>query len=121
MSGAITLDGQPVQARDGVMGTVMFQPVTGGVPAVGRLDAEGRYHIATGAQSGVTPGDYIVTCALNKVTASTDGGAASAKGLSDPKYSDSKTSGFAFTVKSGDNEFDLALQSPKQGRQPGGR
>ncbi len=121
VSGAITLDGQPVQARDGVTATVMFQPLAGGPPAVGKLDAEGRYHIATGSQSGLTPGEYAVTCAINKVIPSTNGGAASAKGMSDPKYSDSKTSGFSFTVKPGSNEFDLALESPKKAGSARGR
>lgn len=120
VSGVITLDGQPVQARDGVMATIMFQPVSGGPPAVGRLDAEGRYTIATGSQEGLTPGDYVATCAINKLSPSPDGISASAKAMSDPKYSNSKTSGFTFTVKPGDNEFDLALESPKKGR-PGGR
>jgi hypothetical protein len=111
VSGAITLDGQPVMAKDGVMATIMFQPVTGGAAAVGRLDSEGRYHISTGAQTGLTPGDYVATCAINQLIPSTTGGAASAKALSDPKYADSKTSGFQFTVTPGDNEFDLALTS----------
>jgi hypothetical protein len=111
VSGDITLDGQPVAAKDGVMATIMFQPVAGGPAAVGRLDQQGRYHISTGAQSGLTPGEYVATCAINKLIPSTTGGAASAKAMSDPKYADSKTSGFRFTVKPGDNEFDLALES----------
>jgi hypothetical protein len=120
VSGAITLDGQPVLAKDGVMATIMFQPAAGGTAAVGRLDSEGRYHIATGAQSGLTPGDYVATCAINKLIPSTTGGAASAKAMSDPKYAQSATSGFRFTVKPGDNEFDLALQSAKSATNRGG-
>jgi hypothetical protein len=114
VSGAVTLDGQPVTATDGVMATIMFQPASGGAAAVGRLDQNGRYHISTGAQSGLRPGAYVATCAVNKVIASTTGGAASAKPLSDPKYADAKTSGFRFTVQPGKNEFDLALTSPSK-------
>jgi hypothetical protein len=121
VSGAITLDGQPLYARDGVTATVMFQPTGGGAAAVGKLDRDGKYHISTGSQSGLRPGDYVATCAVNKVIASTDGGAASAKGMSDPKYSDSKTSGFAFTVRPGNNEFDLALESLKKAGDAEGR
>ena len=111
VSGQITLDGQPVYARDGVMATVMFQPVGGGAAAVGRLDQDGRYRISTGAQTGLAPGEYVATCAINRLIPSTTGGAASAQAMSDPKYADSKTSGFKFNVQPGDNEFDLALES----------
>jgi hypothetical protein len=111
VSGMVTLDGQPVQAKDGVMATIMFQSVAGGAAAVGRLDEEGRYHISTGSQTGLTPGEYVATCAINKLIPSTTGGAASAKAMSDPKYADSSTSGFKFNVEPGDNEFDLALES----------
>ena len=111
VSGAVTLDGQQVFAKDGVMATIMFQPASGGPSAVGRLDQDGRYHISTGAQAGLTPGEYVATCAINKLIPSTTGGAASAKGMSDPKYANSNTSGFKFTVRPGNNEFDLALES----------
>jgi len=111
VSGVVTLDGQPVAAKEGVTATIMFQPASGGAAAVGRVDQNGRYHIATGAQSGLKPGEYVATCAINKVIPSTTGGAASAKPLSDPKYADAKTSGFKFTVQPGQNEFDLALTS----------
>src|SRR4051794_20647059 len=78
VSGIVTLDGQPVAAREGVTATIMFQPASGGAAAVGRLDQNGRYHISTGAQSGLKPGEYVATCSINRLIPSTTGGAASA-------------------------------------------
>jgi hypothetical protein len=121
VSGVLTLDGQPVAAKDGVTATILFQPTAGGAPAAGILDQSGRYHISTGARSGLKPGEYVATCAINRLIPSSNGGAASAKPLSDPKYADAKTSGFQFAVQPGKNEFDLALTSlPKVATGRGG-
>lgn len=122
VSGTITLDGQPLVCRDGVMATVMFQPASGsGVSAVGHLDAEGRYQVMSGSQAGLAPGEYAVTCAVNQVIPSTTGGDASGKALSDPRFANGQTSGLRFTVQPGANEFNLAIESPKTSSRPRGR
>jgi hypothetical protein len=114
VTGQVTLDGQPLLGTNGVVATVVFRPASGSGPSgVGAVDAEGRYSLFTGSTAGVQPGDYVVTCTANQLIPGADGGAASGKALSDPKFADSKTSGFAFTVVPGHNEFDVPLESLK--------
>jgi hypothetical protein len=113
VSGLVTLDGKPLRGGNGVSATVMFQPLGGGVPGVGVVDGEGRYAITSGSQSGVKPGGYAVTCAATQLIPGKDGGAASGKGLTDPKYASAATSALQFTVQPGANEFNIDLQSPK--------
>lgn len=112
VSGTVTLDGQLLRGGQGVVATVMFQPVSGnGNPAVGNVDPDGRYQLFTGVRSGTAPGEYVVTCAATQVVPSKDGGAASGKALTDPKYASAQTSGLKCTVQSGDNAYDIALDS----------
>jgi hypothetical protein len=111
VSGLVTLDGQPLRGGSGVTATVMFQPTAGGVPGVGVVDDEGRYEITAGSQPGIKPGEYAVTCAATQLIAGKDGGAASGKGLTDPKYASAATSGLQFTVQPGANEFNIELSS----------
>jgi len=118
VTGQVSLDGQPLLGSNGVVATVVFRPTSGSGPsAVGAVDADGRYTLYTGSTTGVQPGEYVVTCTANQLIPGADGGAASGKTLSDPKFADSKTSGFAFTVVPGHNEFDIPVESPK-GRTP---
>jgi len=113
VSGLVTLDGQPLRGGNGVTATVMFQPTGGGPPGVGTVDGRGRYEIASGSQSGLKPGDYAVTCAATQLIPGKDGGAASGKGLTDPKYASAGASGLQSTVQPGANEFNIELTSVK--------
>jgi hypothetical protein len=119
VSGTVTLDGQPLRGGSGVRVTVFFQPVSGSSSgAVGIVDGNGRYQLSTGAKEGVVPGEYVVTCSATKIIPSkVPGGAASGRRLTDPKYANAKTSGLQFTIESGDNEFNIPLESgPSQAR-----
>lgn len=107
VSGVVSIDGQPViGGPQGARVTVQFQPADGlGSTAIGLADAEGRYVIATGSQTGIAPGEYIVSCAASELVA---GGVRS---LVDRKYANAKTSGLSFSVQPGSNEFNIALTS----------
>jgi hypothetical protein len=114
VSGTVTVDGQPLRSVDGVKATVYFQPENGGPSGVGPIDAEGQYTLSTGSQDGVPPGEYLVTCSATRIiSSSTPGGTPTGKRITDPKYASAKTSGLRFSVKEGDNQFDIALESPK--------
>jgi hypothetical protein len=111
VSGQVTLDGQPLHAGKGdVRVTVQFQPADGmGANAVGLADENGNYKIATGSQTGIRPGDYLVTCSVSTLGR---GGP-----VADPKYANAKTSGLRVTIQPGKNEFNIPLQSPPKSAQ----
>jgi hypothetical protein len=115
VSGQVTLDGQPVRGgRDGARVTVQFQPASGqGATAVALADENGNYEMATGSQTGISPGEYLVTCSATEVLTSSNTGIPSFRQLADPKYAKAQTSGLKFTVESGKNEFDIPLESPR--------
>jgi hypothetical protein len=111
VTGAVTVDGQPLRGGGDVRATVIFQPATGdGRVAVGLVNADGRYRLSSGSQEGVVPGDYVATCSATKLVTN-DGGVTGGRRLTDPIYANIKTSGLKFTVQPGKNEFDLALHS----------
>jgi hypothetical protein len=116
VSGKVTLDGQPLKGG----GTVTFQGSKGGVS--GTISPEGSYTI-----SNVPPGEVKITLAPGMAT----GAVASAtpgdpgkmqppKTLAPPapvlphgnipeKYTKPETSGLTYTVKSGNQTFDIPL------------
>ena len=115
VSGQVTLDGQPLRGGSGdVRVTVHFLPASGvGPTAIGLADENGNYILGTGSQTGVPPGDYVVTCAASALVRPAGGSAApSGRRIIDPKYANATTSGLQFTVQPGNNEFDISLQSP---------
>ncbi len=116
VTGVVTLDGQPLKGGSGVHATVFFQPVSkAGTAAVGVVDKNGVYKLSTGSQSGITPGEYLVTYSASQIIPSaTPGGTPSGKRISNPKYASAKTSGLRFEVKEGENEFDISIDSPPQ-------
>lgn len=117
VSGQVTMAGEPISGGDGVRATVYFYPEGGiGTPAIGILDSDGRYEIATGSQTGMEPGAYVVTISATEIIPSTDGGAPSGRRITDPKYGDPKQSGFRVEVDSGSNEFDFDLEPPAKRR-----
>ena len=109
VTGIVTLDGVPLEnAR------VFFNPEGGGIPAVGRTDASGRYTITAmqggGHGAGTVPGEYIVTLSrpdivkINEDTYET-------RHLISLVYMDPAQSPFRATVVKGRNHFDFALES----------
>jgi hypothetical protein len=115
VSGVITLDGQPLKGGHGdTRVTVSFQPMNGmGMTAIGLADENGVYHLSTGSQSGVPPGEYAVSCAVSQlVPAKNPKEPAGGRRITDAKYADPKTSGLRFNVQPGKNKFDIALISP---------
>jgi hypothetical protein len=53
VSGAVTLDGQPLDA-----GMILFEPTAGQASSAGAMIADGRYDVAR--DKGPTPGPYLV-------------------------------------------------------------
>jgi hypothetical protein len=118
VNGVVTVDGQPLQGGNGVRATVIFQPATGvGRVAVGLVDSSGQYHLSSGSEAGVVPGEYVVTCSATQLVRGSDGSVSGGRRVTDPKYADTKTSGLQFTVEPGSNEFNISLTSAS-GRKP---
>ena len=114
VSGQVTIDGQPIDGSKGsAFVLVQFTPVGGkGANGTGLADENGRYNVVTGSQTGVSPGEYYVTCTIRADKSSTP--------MPDPKYSDPKKSGLKCVVESGRNTFDIPLQGrPKKPPQTG--
>jgi len=117
VSGQVTMAGEPIAGGDGVRATVYFYPEGGiGTPAIGILDSDGRYEIATGSQTGMEPGAYVVTISATQIIPSKGGGAPSGRRITAPKYGDPKQSGFRVEVGKGSNEFDFDLEPPVKQR-----
>ncbi len=113
VTGKITQDGQPLATGGDVKVTVQFQPSSGdGVPAVGVTDTNGEYQLSTGSKLGIVPGEYYVTCdGVQLLPPSGPGGTPGGKRITDRKYTSGSTSGLRFTVKEGENRYDIALES----------
>jgi hypothetical protein len=113
--GQVTVDGQPLHGGNGdIRVTVKFQPVSGsGSIAIGIVDENGKYTLGTGSQNGIPPGEYFVTCSASElVRAKGSDAVQGGRQITDPRYSNAKTSGLKFTVQPGKNEFNIPLQSP---------
>lgn len=122
VTGVVTLDGEPLKGGDGIHATVFFQPVSNtGAAAVGVVDENGVYKLSTGSQSGITPGEYLVTYSASQIIPSKTGGTPSGKRISDPKYSSTKSSGLRFEVQEGENEYDISIESPPKSASRGRR
>lgn len=113
VSGAVTLDGQPLQGGSQMDASVSFVREDGhGAPAVGVIDESGRYTLKTGAQTGVAPGAYLVGISAKKITLpTTREGMPQATMITPAKYASITESGFRADVKPGSNSFDFALDS----------
>ena len=123
VSGQVTLDGQPLHGGHGdVRVTVEFQPANGfGSTAIGLADENGNFTLGTGSQTGIPPGDYLVICSASELVRQKGSNAVQgSRQITDPKYSDAKTSGLKFTVQAGKNVFNIPLTSPpKTSAKPG--
>jgi hypothetical protein len=121
VSGLVTVDDQPLHGGNGnVRVTVQFQPANGvGPTAMGLADENGKYTLSTGSQSGIKPGDYVVSCAAEELVTGKSG-VTGARQITDPKYASAKTSGLRFTVQAGKNELNIPLKSPPKTAQRSG-
>lgn len=112
VSGVVTIDGQPITGGENLRATVFFYPEGGsGTPAVGLLDSQGKYSIATGSKSGMEPGAYVVTISATEIIpAKEEGEAPTGRPITARKYADPKQSGFRVQVERGKNTFDFDLE-----------
>ncbi|MGD9634097.1 MAG: hypothetical protein AB7G28_13365 [Pirellulales bacterium] len=113
VTGQVTLDGRPLQGGAGdTRVTVEFHPASGvGSVSIGLADESGKYTLGTGAQTGIPPGEYRVSCSASRLV---PGGGA--RRITDPKFANTKTSGLTCSVAPGSNEFNIAVTSPPAGR-----
>lgn len=106
VEGRVTYNGQPLK-----FGTVMFQNVKGGQPAIGMIQPDGSFKLATPkAGDGVRPGNYevAVSCYENhdpsKAPVADRGDMSPGKSLVPQKYMTAATSGLTAEVKPEGNE-----------------
>ena len=113
VSGTVTLDGQPIVGGSGVHGSVNFYPANGsGVPAVGIIDASGRYKLMSGSRNGTEPGAYLVSIAMNIITLPTKPSEMPQPTLITPKkYASMSESGLRAEIKAGSNTLDFDMSS----------
>jgi len=113
VSGTVTLDSQPLAGSESARITVMFYPETGvGVPAAGITDERGAYDLATGSQSGIAPGAYLVAISgAESIPPKKEFDMPGRRQITPVRYADPQQSGFRVEVKPGGNEFDFNLRS----------
>jgi hypothetical protein len=117
VAGTVTLNGTPTVGDRDHRITVMFVPESGtGTTTAALVDEDGQYEIATGSQTGLPPGNYLVGIAAVDVLRSSDESAPpGARRVSPAHYADPKRSGFRAEVKPGSNTFDFDLKSDAKG------
>jgi hypothetical protein len=120
VEGVVKLDGQPIPR-----GTVSFSSEKGHT-AYGMVQSDGTYHLRTGREDGLPPGNYSVTVAANEAstTPGRDGGPPPVgKAITPDWYRDPATSGLTFDVQPGGNEIniDLTTTPPPGWKPPPGR
>lgn len=107
VSGAVTLDGQPL-----TLGIVTFHPQSSGPLATGQIQADGNYHLETGTDEGLAVGSYLVTVEATEVSPPVNNQTeAIPKLLTPEKYRDKAKSGLTAEVKAGSNDVPLTLVS----------
>jgi hypothetical protein len=113
VSGKVTLDGQPLTT-----GYVSFHPDgTGGAPANGQIDAQGRYSLSTGSEAGLAPGAYTAVVVATKDPPQPydkTGAENPPIPITPGKYGKVETSDLKVQVKPGKNDVPLALESGKK-------
>jgi hypothetical protein len=116
VEGTVTLDGTPIAAGSDVRGTVTFYPTSGnGVPAVGTIDANGRYEMSTVSHIGVPPGSYAVAVTATRIIIPEPGATPSGQIITPRRYSSTKESNLHAEVQPGENTIDFALKSGPNG------
>ncbi len=116
VTGVVTQDGKPLATGGDTKVSVKFQPASGnGSPATATTDENVEYELSTGSQAGIAAGEYLVSCSgVQFSSAPTASGIPSGKRIVDRKYGNVTTSGLRFTVKEGDNRYDIALDAPQK-------
>jgi hypothetical protein len=118
--GLVTLNGKPLEMREGMRGTVVFQPASRqGATLNGVIDTQGRYELSEGSRLGVTPSVYWVTVSASHLVPAQDGKApVSGRRITPAKYASATDSGFRVEVVPGPNQVDLALISDSNADAP---
>jgi hypothetical protein len=113
VQGLVTLDGQALEMREGMRGTVVFQPtVSGGTTLNGVIDGRGHYELARGSSALVPPSEYWVTVSAVKLLPPTkDHPQAKGRRVTPAKYASASESGFRVEVVPGMNQVNLAMTS----------
>ncbi|BBO33087.1 hypothetical protein [Lacipirellula parvula] len=105
VSGTVTLDGKAIER-----GMVGFTPANGGMRASGVIESDGTYSLTTNRDSGLEPGEYMVTVVSREPgPPATTGPPAPGPYITPQHYAAEATSGLKFTVERGSNKIDLAL------------
>jgi hypothetical protein len=104
-TGVVTLDGAPLPNV-----LVSFYPTGGGSSAFATTDSEGKFTVSTsGAETGLAPGDYVVTVTPGDSADSTE----SVSPVPE-KYSTEKTTDLKISVSEGEgNDLKIELSSAK--------
>ena len=106
--GTVTVNGERLSS-----GTVAFNPVSPGPPALGAVNSDSTYTIKTGLEDGLPPGDYVVTVIASERNLEIPAGGGPpvpGKMLTPLEYSAVSTSDLRFTVEPGENEITLELK-----------
>lgn len=108
VTGTVTLDGQPLKTGD-----VSFHPAGGnGAVAYGKIDANGKYVVSTGDETGLAPGQYAVTVVATEAMPQPTGNVeVIPKVLTPLKYNTPETTDIKVEVKPGANEIPIDLKS----------
>jgi len=105
VSGTVTLDGEPLADA-----MVIFTPMTGGRPAAGRTDAQGKYEVIHDrSDKGALFGEHVVEISTGDELANEDDTITTIPEKVPAKYN--IASDLRATVESGANVFDFALTS----------
>jgi len=109
VSGSVTLDGKTLG-----QGGVVFVPISESKnPSVGTIGRDGYYALKTANTPGLNSGKYRVTVSALDTPNPPPGvrDTTPAKQLVPEKYTNIKTSGIEYDVKSGSNTFNIDLSS----------
>ncbi len=105
VSGTITLDGAPLPDA-----MVMFTPITGGRPAAGRTDAQGRYELVHDRSNmGALFGEHVVEISTADEIANDDDTVTMVAEKVPAKYNSATE--LRATVEAGENVFDFDLEA----------
>jgi hypothetical protein len=118
VAGIVTLDGKALPR-----GLVGFHPLAAGPSSYAVIDESGNYAVRTGRESGLPPGEYLVTVSANELPAmerTADGNPAPpGKSITPAWYRSKQASGLKFKVEPGKNSINLELSTkPPAGWNP---
>lgn len=114
VSGQVLIDGQAPPDRERVRTVITYFPIAGGAAAYGNSVSGGQYHLRTGSERGLAPGDYKVTVEITELNPPPPGGYINAPGfrfISPRVYATRETTPLSATVSEGANQIDLKLDS----------